>query len=65
MIQLAAALQATGFSNTARPLGGAYDATLRRAQELATGEVSMHSWLAVGKWVDTPHPSRARRSGGG
>jgi polyhydroxyalkanoate synthase len=56
MIQLAAALQATGVSNAVRPFGGAYDATLRKAQGLATREVSMRSWLAVCKWVDDAAP---------
>jgi polyhydroxyalkanoate synthase len=56
MIQLAAALHATGVSNAARPFGGAYDAILRKAQGLATREVSMRSWLAVCKWVDDAGP---------
>ena len=56
MIQLAAALQATAVSNAVRPFGGAYDAILRKAQGLATREVSMHSWLAVCKWVDDAAP---------
>jgi polyhydroxyalkanoate synthase subunit PhaC len=56
IIQLAAAWQATGVSNAARPFGGAYDATLLKARELATREVAMHSWLAVCKWVDDAAP---------
>jgi len=56
MIQLAAALQATAVSNAVRPFGGAYDAILRKAQGLATREVSMRSWLAVCKWVDDAAP---------
>ena len=56
LIQLAAAFQATGVSNTARPFGGAYDATLCKAQQLAKSDVSMHSWLAVCKWVDDAAP---------
>ena len=56
MIQLAAALHATGVSNAARPFGGAYDAILRKAQGLATREVSMRSWLAVCKSVDDAGP---------
>lgn len=56
MIQLAAALQATGVSNAARPFGAAYDATLRKARGLATRDLSTHSWLAVCKWVDDAAP---------
>ena len=56
MIQLAAALQAIAVSNAVRPFGGAYDAILRKAQGLATREVSMRSWLAVCKWVDDAAP---------
>jgi polyhydroxyalkanoate synthase len=56
MIQLAAALQATGVSNAARPFGGTYDATLRETRALAERDLSMHSWLAVCKWVDDAAP---------
>jgi polyhydroxyalkanoate synthase len=56
MIQLAAAVQAIGVSNAARSFGGAYDATLRKAQQLAEHDLSMHSWLAVCKWVDDAAP---------
>ena len=56
LIQLAAALQATGVSNAYRPFGGAYDATLCKAQQLAEHDLSMHSWLAVCQWVDDAAP---------
>src|ERR1035437_5007033 len=47
---------ATAGRSLTRLFGGAYDAILRKAQGLATREVSMRSWLAVCKWVDDAAP---------
>ena len=48
-------MQATAFSMAARPFGHAfsvYDVALRAVGEWAKRDVSVRSWLAVGKWVD-------------
>ncbi len=48
-----ASLQATAVGMAARTLGfGLYDTALRAVKDLADGDVSIRSWLAVSKWVD-------------
>ena len=59
VINSMASLQATAVSMAAQPFGrgfGVYDTALRAIRDLADGDVSVRSWLAVSKWVDDAAP---------
>ena len=59
VINSMASLQATAVSMAAQPFGrgfGIYDTALRAIRNLADGDVSVRSWLAVSKWVDDAAP---------
>src|ERR671921_725115 len=54
LINSATSLQATAVSMAARPFGrglSIYDPALREVREWAERDVSVRSWLAVGRWV--------------
>ena len=59
VINSASSLQSTAVSMSARPLGrrlSIYDTALQAVREWAERDVSVRSWLAVGKWVDDAAP---------
>jgi polyhydroxyalkanoate synthase len=59
VINSASSLQGTAVSMVARPLGrrlSIYDTALQAVREWAERDVSVRSWLAVGKWVDDAAP---------
>jgi len=59
VINSASSLQGTAVGMVARPLGrrlSIYDTALQAVREWAKRDVSVRSWLAVGKWVDDAAP---------
>jgi polyhydroxyalkanoate synthase len=59
VIDSASSLQGTAVSMFARPLGrrlSIYDTALQAVREWAERDVSVRSWLAVGKWIDDAAP---------
>src|SRR5215210_770672 len=59
VINSASSLQGTAVSMVARPLDrrlSIYDTALQAVREWAKRDVSVRSWLAVGKWVDDAAP---------
>src|SRR5918994_2536488 len=59
VINSASSLQGTAVSMVTRPLGrrlSIYDTALQAVREWGERDVSVRSWLAVGKWVDDAAP---------